>query len=79
MIKLWNGLSLRRVPVDNKPFMTFHGGHVFSTAYESGDYDDDKWIRNIPNPLRSNLIINYAMRDTTWAGGQLTMKHCHHL
>ena len=58
-------------PLDNKPFMTFLGGNVFSTDYESGDYNDDKWIRNIPNPLRSNLIINYAMRDTTWAGGPI--------
>jgi len=58
-------------PLDNKPFMTFHGGQVYSSAYEAGDYIDDKWIRNIPNPLHSNLIINYAMRDTAWAGGPI--------
>ena len=58
-------------PLKNKPFMTFTGGNVYSTAYDKGEYQEDSWQRGIPNPLRSNLIINYAMRDTTWAGGPI--------
>ena len=30
----------------------------------------DEWVREVPNPLKSTLIINYAMRGATWAGGQ---------
>ena len=58
-------------PLKNKPFMTFTGGNVYSTAYDKGEYQEDSWQRGIPNPLRSNLIINYAMRDTIWAGGPI--------
>ena len=58
-------------PLKNKPFMTFTGGNVYSTAYDKGEYQEDSWQRGIPNPLRSNLIINYAMRDSTWAGGPI--------
>ena len=64
-------ISEDKCPLKNKPFMTFTGGNVYSTAYDKGEYQEDSWQRGIPNPLRSNLIINYAMRDTTWAGGPI--------
>ena len=64
-------ISEDECPLKNKPFMTFTGGNVYSTAYDKGEYQEDSWQRGIPNPLRSNLIINYAMRDTTWAGGPI--------
>lgn len=64
-------ISEDECPLKNKPFMTFTGGNVYSTAYDKGEYKEDSWQRGIPNPLRSNLIINYAMRDTTWAGGPI--------
>ena len=64
-------ISEDECPLKNKPFMTFAGGNVYSTAYDKGEYKEDSWQRGIPNPLRSNLIINYAMRDTTWAGGPI--------
>ena len=64
-------ISEDECPLKKKPFMTFTGGNVYSTAYDKGEYQEDSWQRGIPNPLRSNLIINYAMRDTTWAGGPI--------
>jgi|MDTG01.4.fsa_nt_gb hypothetical protein len=58
-------------PLENKPYLIFKGGEVHSPAHSILRAREDKWIREIPNPLQSSLIINYAMRSANWAGGPI--------
>ena len=58
-------------PLENKPYLTFNGGRVESPSFSRWKSKNDEWVREVPNPLKSTLIINYAMRGATWAGGPI--------
>ncbi|MFL2876773.1 MAG: hypothetical protein ACJZ86_02855 [Pontiellaceae bacterium] len=58
-------------PLENKPYLMFNGGLVESPSFSRWKSKHDEWVRDVPNPLKSTLIINYAMRGATWAGGPI--------
>lgn len=50
-----------------QPYMVFKGGTVHNRTY--GKAPDVEWQRHVPKDLNARIILNYAFRTDTWAGG----------
>jgi len=49
------------------PYLVFKGGTVHNRTY--GQVPDVQWKRNVPAKMNARIILNYALRNTDWAGG----------